>query len=75
MKNSIQSAVEKTLSIVNVKATILVTPSTISFEDIANESDAKKIESAFVKAGMRSLGTCDMKEIEMGEGFSLTIAY
>jgi hypothetical protein len=75
MKTAIKIAAENTLKIANVKATVVVTPSTISFEDIASKADADVIESAFVKTGMKSLGVCDMAEIEMGIGYSVTIAY
>jgi hypothetical protein len=75
MTNLIKSAAENTLKIANVKASVIVTPSVISFEDIDTIENAVKIENAFIKGGMKSLGVCDMEEIEMGTGFSLTIAY
>jgi hypothetical protein len=75
MTNAIKAAAENTLKVANVKATVIVTPSTISFEDIANKADADVIESAFAKGGMKSLGVCDLSEIDMGTGYSVTIAY
>ena len=74
METVIKSAAENTLKILKIKgATITVTPSVISFEDITKE-EAIKIENAFVKAGMRSLGVTDLKEIEMGEGYEISIS-
>lgn len=75
MQNTIKAAAENTLKIANVKAVVTVTPSTISLDEISNIEDANKIEAAFVKAGMKSLGICDMEEIGMGIGFCLTISY
>lgn len=74
MTTAIKSAAENTLRILKIKgANITVTPSVISFENITKE-EALKIESAFVNCGMRSLGVADLKEIEMGEGFELSIS-
>lgn len=74
METAIKSAAENTLRILKIKgANITVTPSVISFENIT-KSEAEKIESAFVKSGMRSLGVTDLKEIEMGEGFEISIS-
>lgn len=74
MEQAIKSAAQNTLNILKIKgATITVTPSVISFENIT-KAEAEKIENAFVKAGMRSLGVTDLKEIEMGEGFELSIS-
>lgn len=74
METAIKSAAKNTLAILKIKgAEITVTPSVISFENITKE-EAIKIENAFVKAGMRSLGVTDLKEIEMGEGFEISIS-
>lgn len=75
MTKAIEAAVQNTLKIAKVYGLITVTPSTISIEEMKSEADALTLEAAFVKAGMRSLGVCNDAEIEMGEGFSLTIAY
>jgi len=73
MTDLIKSAAEKALEIANIKATVIVTPSTISIEGIENEKDAETLENAFIKAGMKSLSYVDMAEIGMGEGYGLTI--
>lgn len=74
METAIKKAAENTLEILKIKGAVLtVTPSVISFENIT-ENEANKIETAFVKAGMRSLGVTNLKEIEMGEGFELSIS-
>lgn len=73
MTTLIKSAAENTLKIAKVKGSVVVTPSTISIEDISNEADAVRLENAFVSAGMKSLGVCNLSEIGMGEGYSLTI--
>lgn len=74
METAIKSAAKNTLAILKIKgAEITVTPSVISFENITKE-EAIKIENAFTKAGMRSLGVTDLKEIEMGEGFEISIS-
>lgn len=69
----IQSAVKNTLSILKINnAAITVTPKTITIENIT-KSEAEKIQAAFNKAGMKTLGVTDLNEIEMGEGFEISI--
>ena len=75
LTKQIESAVKNTLSILKLKCTVIVTPSTISFEDIDSRYNAEKIEKAFLAGSMKSLGVCDMEEIQMGQGYSLTISY
>ncbi len=73
MQEQIKSAAKNTLNILKIHgAVITVTPKVISFENITKE-EANKIESAFTSNGMQSLGITDLKEIEMGEGFELSI--
>ena len=75
MTELIKQAAQNTLNITKVTATVIVTPSTITFEEINNEVDAHKLEVAFLKSGMKSLGYCNMADIGMGKGFCLTIKY
>lgn len=73
LDEDIKSGVEKTLNIMKIKnATITITPSIISIENISKEQ-AQKIKSVFNKAGMKTLEITDLKEIEMGEGFEISI--
>lgn len=75
MTELIQKAAENTLKIAKIQGIVTVTPSTISIEGIATKPEAKLIEAAFVKGGMKSLEVCDMEEIGMGTGYCVTIAY
>jgi hypothetical protein len=73
MNNSIVSATEATLGLLKIKgASITVTPKVISIENLT-KVEAEKIDEAFTKAGMRTLGVTDLAEIEMGEGFEISI--
>ncbi len=75
MTNLIQTAAENALVIANVKAVVSVTPKCITFDEMATKKDAEKLEKAFLEVGMVSLGICNLEEIQMGIGWSLTVSY
>lgn len=73
MDKKIKAAAEKTLGILKIKgASITITPSIISFENLTRE-EANLIKDAFMASGMKTLAVTDLSEIEMGTGFEISI--